>query len=430
MRASRAAVLLAGLSLLQAPSARASFHLVLVTEVFPGFVSAPAAQYVELQMYAEAQNFVLGQTVQVFDAGGSLVGVFTFGAIAPIGSNQATLLIATAEAESVFGVSSDLLMAPVIDPAGGMVCFTGSTDCVSWGDYQGPVFGSGNPFSPAGLPQGQSAQRRLDRGVVGILDEQDDTNDSATDFAAAPPTPRNNLGQSGAVAGYGSAPPPSGTIDFGAVVTGSSRSATLTVQETGGRTLTVTNPQRSGTHPGDFSVDTAFPLSIADGAPPRTVQLTCTPRAEGLRTAKLTLTTSDPARPSVVYDLRCTGQLPPPPLDFFTVTPCRAIDTRSTGNPVVAGVQRTFAITRLCGVPTTARAVSLNVTVTQPSQAGNLRVFPAGSTAPLVSTLNYVAGQNRANNVVVGLDDQGRLAVLLDPSGYAHVIIDVNGYFR
>jgi hypothetical protein len=430
MRASGAAVLLAGLSLLEAQPARASFHLVLVTEVFPGYVASPDAQFVELQMYAQGENFVLGQFLQVFDATGALVGVFTFSAIVPNGADQATLLIATAEAQALFGVTPDLLMAPVIDPAGGMVCYSGSFDCVSWGDYQGPVFGSGSPFSPAGLPPGQSAQRRLDRGTPGILDELDDTDDSATDFVPAPPTPRNNPGQAGATAGYGSAPPPSGTIDFGSAVVGSTLPATLTIQETGGRTLVVSDPQLGGSHPADFDVVTPLPLSIVDGAPPRSVQLACTPGAQGARTATLTLTTNDPARPSVGYDLACAGQPVPPSLDFFTVTPCRAIDTRTIGNPVVAGVERTFAITRLCGIPTTATAVSLNVTVTQSSQAGNVRLYPAGSTAPLVSTLNFVAGQNRANNAVVGLDDRGRLAVLLEPAGFAHVILDVNGYFE
>jgi hypothetical protein len=58
--------------------ARAAFHLVMVAEVFPGYASSPNAQYVELQMYAPGQNFVLGHSVQVFDATGGLLGTFTF----------------------------------------------------------------------------------------------------------------------------------------------------------------------------------------------------------------------------------------------------------------------------------------------------------------------------------------------------------------
>lgn len=426
----RLGILLAGLWLLQGEPARAAFHLVKVVEVFPGYASAPNAQYVELQMYSAGQNFVLGQSIRVFDATGGLIGTFTFSSHASNGDDQASLLIATAEAQDLFGVVADLGMTPVISPAGGKVCFTGSGDCVSWGAYVGATFGVGEPFSPTGLLLGQAAQRMLDRGSPGILDESDDTDDSATDFVAAPPTPRNNAGAAGATAGYGSTPAPPGPIAFGSVVVGFTVSASLGVHETGGRTLTVSTPQLGGAHPDDFSVTTAFPLSLPDGAPPQTVQLSCTPQAEGLRTATLTLTTNDPARPTAAYDLTCTGQTAPPGLSFFTVVPCRSLDTRAGGGPVAAGVDRSFAIATTCGVPTTARAVSLNVTVTQPTHAGNVRLFPAGGAVPLASTLNYVAGQTRANNAVIGLGEGGRLTVRCSPSGSTHLVLDVNGYFE
>ena len=96
----------------------------------------------------------------------------------------------------------------------------------------------------------------------------------------------------------------------------------------------------------------------------------------------------------------------------------------------MAGVDRTFAIAGPCGVPATARAVSLNVTVTQPTQAGNVRLFPAGAAVPLAATLNYAAGQTRANNTVTGLSDDGQLTARCAPSGSTHLILDVNGYFE
>jgi len=74
--------------------------------------------------------------------------------------------------------------------------------------------------------------------------------------------------------------------------------------------------------------------------------------------------------------------------------------------------------------------VSLNVTVTQPTGAGDLRLYPAGQSAPLVSTINWVAGQTRANNAVAALSATG-LAVQCDQaSGTVHLILDVNGYFQ
>ncbi len=83
-----------------------------------------------------------------------------------------------------------------------------------------------------------------------------------------------------------------------------------------------------------------------------------------------------------------------------------------------------------CGVPASAKAVSLNVTVTGSTAQGNLRLFASGAPAPLVSTLNYVAGVNRANNAVAPLSASGQIAVRCAPSGTTHVIADVNGYFE
>jgi VCBS repeat protein len=125
--------------------------------------------------------------------------------------------------------------------------------------------------------------------------------------------------------------------------------------------------------------------------------------------------------------------------NFFTVPPCRAADTRNStgpqGGPALAsGPARVFPIGGLCGVPVTARAVSLNVTVTQPTAAGNLRFGPGTCTSlPLTSTINFSAGQTRANNAVLPLaiDGTGGLAVQasLLGGGSVHLIIDVNGYF-
>src|SRR5882762_7616517 len=88
----------------------------------------------------------------------------------------------------------------------------------------------------------------------------------------------------------------------------------------------------------------------------------------------------------------------PPPLNFFTLTPCRVVDTRSAGGPLAAGVERTFPFAGICGIPATAIAVSVNIAVTQPTAAGNVRLYPAGSLVPTSSAINYSAGQTRTNN--------------------------------
>lgn len=131
--------------------------------------------------------------------------------------------------------------------------------------------------------------------------------------------------------------------------------------------------------------------------------------------------------------------LVPPPTSFYTLTPCRVSDSRQPasltygGPKLVAGEQRTIALDGVCGIPASATAVSLNVTVTSPTNSGDLRIFPGGESPPSASAINFRVGQTRANNAVLPLsrDGRGHLTVRVDmPSGQVHVILDVNGYFR
>ncbi|MGH9369893.1 MAG: hypothetical protein ACRD3M_19755, partial [Thermoanaerobaculia bacterium] len=121
-----------------------------------------------------------------------------------------------------------------------------------------------------------------------------------------------------------------------------------------------------------------------------------------------------------------------PNLSFFTLTPCRLIDTRTTNPPgLAAGSDRVFTLAGKCGIPASAQALSLNVTVTQPSAGGHIRLYPAGSPRPLVSTVNYAQGQTRAGNAVLKLGNGGTLAVFCgQATGTAHFIVDINGYFE
>jgi hypothetical protein len=126
----------------------------------------------------------------------------------------------------------------------------------------------------------------------------------------------------------------------------------------------------------------------------------------------------------------------PDGLPFHTLEPCRVLDTREpdgvVGGPALApGAARTFPIAGTCGVPATARAVSINITVTGPTDPGDLRIYPAAATPPLASAINYVSGQTRANNAVVQLGTGGALDVLCAQAvGTVHFILDVNGYFE
>ncbi len=59
---------------------------------------------------------------------------------------------------------------------------------------------------------------------------------------------------------------------------------------------------------------------------------------------------------------------------------------------------RTFAITGVCGVPSDARSVSLNVTVTNVQTSGTLLLYRGDGAPSLASTINFRPGVTRANN--------------------------------
>lgn len=84
-----------------------------------------------------------------------------------------------------------------------------------------------------------------------------------------------------------------------------------------------------------------------------------------------------------------------------------------------------------CAIPADADAVAVNVTVTQPTALGHVVVYPLGLAIPTTSTINYSAGQTRANNAIVEVGANGSIAATCgQSSGTTHFIIDVVGYFR
>ncbi|MEH1166271.1 right-handed parallel beta-helix repeat-containing protein [Micromonospora sp. CPCC 205539] len=74
------------------------------------------------------------------------------------------------------------------------------------------------------------------------------------------------------------------------------------------------------------------------------------------------------------------------------------------------------------------RAVVVNVTVTDPSNAGVLAVYPPGGT-PSTSNLNFVAKETASNLAMVRLGGDGRIGAYNNSSGSTHVILDETGYF-
>jgi cysteine-rich repeat protein len=190
--------LLAGL----APSPLfASFHDIKVVQIFGRTQTNLDAQYVMLQMWFAGQNLVGGQSGRIYNGDGSLAATFTFPAAVANGADQATLLIGTAEAATLFGVAMDLVV-PHTDTTGNgvKICWEPSLNppsCVAFGDYTGDSADTGTPFKMGDF-RGLALTRRLDIcGAATTLDSCDDTANSANDFILTLPSPKNNSGASG-----------------------------------------------------------------------------------------------------------------------------------------------------------------------------------------------------------------------------------------
>ena len=189
--------------IIQTP-ARASFHVMQITEVFTGVGGAPNAQYVELTTLDDGQHEVGETEVRLYDATGTRVATAAFSGDVPDAQPpQSKILVGTAEAEAFFGVTMDATFTadPSID-TGGKACFllprsdypTYVVDCVAWGSYTGRSAGvggeTGYPISEnEGIPAGAAIERRMDRGSPSIYDELDDINISRRDFRLASPVP-------------------------------------------------------------------------------------------------------------------------------------------------------------------------------------------------------------------------------------------------
>ena len=119
-------------------------------------------------------------------------------------------------------------------------------------------------------------------------------------------------------------------------------------------------------------------------------------------------------------------------LRFIPVAPCRLADTRSPAGPLggpsmTAGSARVFVPMGACGIPATAQAYSLNVTVVPQGPLPFLTLWPSGQTQPGVSTLNSFGGTVVANAAIVPAGAGG--AVNVFATAPTDVILDIDGYF-
>lgn len=124
------------------------------------------------------------------------------------------------------------------------------------------------------------------------------------------------------------------------------------------------------------------------------------------------------------------------PYSYYPLTPCRIADTRGpagvNSGPILGNnSSRDFQIRSKCGVPTTAKAVSLNITTVGATAQSFLSVWPSGQARPLVSMLNFdQTDPALANGIIVGLSTATLDLSVYNATGNVHVLIDVTGYFQ
>ncbi len=133
---------------------------------------------------------------------------------------------------------------------------------------------------------------------------------------------------------------------------------------------------------------------------------------------------------------------------YHATSPARVLDSRPTGSghtniglagKFTAGTVRTFAVAGVIGVgatsaavPTNATAVTGNLTIVNETAAGVVALGPTMTASGATTTINFVKGDIRANNVTMGLGAGGKLsAVYRSATAGATIdlIFDVTGFF-
>ena len=123
------------------------------------------------------------------------------------------------------------------------------------------------------------------------------------------------------------------------------------------------------------------------------------------------------------------------PAAYHPLQPARIEDTRpgsglpGSGEAPGPGAVLTVQAAGAGGVPASgATAVLVNLTVTAPTAPGYVVAYPTGVATPLASTMDFQAGDSKANLAVVTLGRGGQFSVY-NSSGTTQVVVDVEGWY-
>jgi serine protease len=111
---------------------------------------------------------------------------------------------------------------------------------------------------------------------------------------------------------------------------------------------------------------------------------------------------------------------------YTGITPRRVLDTRIAADPL--GTDSTRRLDPSKQVPADAVAVTVNLTITEPTAPTYITAWPSGVARPTTSNLNALPGVTRPVAVVVKLGT-GRSIDLYNLAGTSHLVVDLVGWY-
>jgi hypothetical protein len=139
--------------------------------------------------------------------------------------------------------------------------------------------------------------------------------------------------------------------------------------------------------------------------------------------------TVDPAVADGVVAPAPNTQATGPRTGFAPIEPRRVVDSRTGlgATRLAPNTPRPIQVAGNAGVPIGASAVSANITAIGGAADGYITVYPCNLPVPLVSTVNFSAGEIVPNAAIVPLDTAGRMCALSNTA--VDLLVDVNGAF-
>ncbi len=198
--------------------------------------------------------------------------------------------------------------------------------------------------------------------------------------------------------------------------------------------VTITNATRTGFLSIGPSMTSSPSTSTVNFRAGQTIANNVTVRVGSGGTVQAVVNGSTGVRADVLFDVTGYFLSGDDGAHWYPVAPVRRLDTRvATGlsGRFQDGRPRSFQVTG-GSIPTTAKAVTANLTATEPTGSGFVAGGPTMVANPNSSTLNVRPGQTVPNGLVLQVTSGGRAAAVYQGSSGSstHLLLDVVGYFR